>query len=215
MLLKSLLFSILASVACGDSTVTSMYIYGADEQPLAASIVGNDATATTYSINCPPGTDATDCGMGSGLTLIAAGHSTTYVWDGRPEFWLTAKCSVGGDTAVCTESAGGPDANFPGTSTETSEVAYIPITITAGSFTNASSPGSAEPTSTETSSENEAAASPTPTDSSTQASETSSGSVSQTETGAETDPTGAAVKVKGAVGMVVGCVAVALMGAAM
>lgn len=38
-----------------------------------------DASATTYSINCPPGTDSNDCGMGSGMTVIAADETTTYI----------------------------------------------------------------------------------------------------------------------------------------
>lgn len=42
--------------------------------------VMQDATATTYSINCPPGTDSSDCGMGPGLTLIA-GPKTTMILD--------------------------------------------------------------------------------------------------------------------------------------
>ncbi|KAL5362681.1 hypothetical protein BJX96DRAFT_154397 [Aspergillus floccosus] len=69
-----------AMVSAKANPVTTMLIYGADPQPLAASVVGNDATATTYSINCPPGTDGSDCGMGPGLTLIA-GPKTTYKMD--------------------------------------------------------------------------------------------------------------------------------------
>jgi hypothetical protein len=41
MQLKSLLLPALASAAHAESTVTSMFIYGSGEQPLAASIVGN------------------------------------------------------------------------------------------------------------------------------------------------------------------------------
>lgn len=41
MQLKSLLLPALASAAYAESSVTSMFIFGADEQPLAASIVGN------------------------------------------------------------------------------------------------------------------------------------------------------------------------------
>jgi hypothetical protein len=41
MMFSSLLIPALASVAYAESTVTSMFIFGADEQPLAASIVGN------------------------------------------------------------------------------------------------------------------------------------------------------------------------------
>lgn len=73
-----------AGMASAQNTVTSMLIYGADPQPLVASVVGSDATATTYSINCPPGTDSTDCGMGPGLTLVA-GPTTTVLKMDEPQ----------------------------------------------------------------------------------------------------------------------------------
>ncbi|KAL4959997.1 putative GPI anchored protein [Aspergillus stella-maris] len=215
MMYKSLLFPALASLACAESTVTSMFMYGADTQPLAASIVGNDATATTYSINCPPGTDGSDCGMGPGLTLIAASPSTTYIMEDKPEFYWTVRCSVGDSTAVCTDTAGGPEANFPGTSTATTDVSLMPVTITAGSITSASD---SEPTSTSASESSSSSSSEsdeaTSTSSASESSETPSGTTSQTETGSESDPTGAAAKVNGVVGMVVGGAAVAFMGAA-
>ncbi|KAL4945253.1 hypothetical protein BDV06DRAFT_185258 [Aspergillus oleicola] len=213
MMYKSLVLPALASLAYAESTVTSMFIYGADEQPLAASIVGNDATATTYSINCPPGTDAVDCGMGPGMTLIAADDSTTYAFDERPEFWYTATCSVTDSTAICAETAGGPDANFPGTSTSTTDVEFMPVTITAGSTTSASE--GAEPTSTSSeSSSGSGSGDATSTNSASERTQNPSESGSPTETGSDSDPTGAAAKVNGVVGMVVGGAAIALMGAA-
>ncbi|KAL4790668.1 hypothetical protein BDV19DRAFT_371858 [Aspergillus venezuelensis] len=215
MMYKSILLPALASLAYAESTVTSMFMYGADTQPLAASIVGNDATATTYSINCPPGTDGSDCGMGPGLTLIAANPSTTYIMNDKPEFYWTVRCSVGDSTAVCTDTAGGPDANFPGTSTTTTDVGLMPVTITAGSITSASD---SEPTSTSASDSSSSTADDggeaTPTSSPSESSQTPSETASQTETGSESDPTGAATKVNGIVGMVVGGAAVAFLGAA-
>ncbi|KAL2865385.1 putative GPI anchored protein [Aspergillus lucknowensis] len=148
-----------------------MFILDADEQPLAASIVGNDATATTYSINCPPGTPGDECGMGPGMTLIAAGETTSYIFYSGEAFQYTAECSVGNSRAVCTESAGGSEANFPGVSTTTTAVKLMPVTVTAGEVT-----------------ETEAA--------------------SQTGTGDEPTPTGAAGRVAGAVGLMVGAVAI-------
>lgn len=50
-----------------------------------------DATATTYSINCPPGTDSSDCGMGPGLTLIA-GPKTTMILDAPDEDLYVEGC---------------------------------------------------------------------------------------------------------------------------
>ncbi|KAL4863070.1 hypothetical protein BDV12DRAFT_177987 [Aspergillus spectabilis] len=191
MLVKSLLLPAMASLAYAESTVTSMFMYGADEQPLAASIVGNDATATTYFINCPPGTDSNDCGMGPGMTVIARKDVTSWIFDEGPAFEFTAQCSVEGTKAVCTESAAGSEANFPGVSTTTTTVDYLPVTVTAGKVTEV---------------ESTAGSTASSTGSAAQASETASESPSETEsaseTGDEATPTGAAVRLTGAAGLV-------------
>ncbi|RDW83669.1 putative GPI anchored protein [Aspergillus mulundensis] len=215
MLVKSLLIPTLASLAYAESTVTSMFIYGADPQPLAASIVGNDASATTYSINCPPGSD---CGMGPGLTLIADASKTTYIMNDGDSFQFTVKCAVTESSATCVESAGGPDANFPGVETSTTDVSLMPVTVTAGTITSAD--GSTTSTSTSTATTATATATGSPTSSSTGTTSTAaqgsgSGNATQTaqETGADPTETGAAVKLNGVFGVVVGGAAVALMGA--
>ncbi|KAL6231210.1 hypothetical protein BDW75DRAFT_50160 [Aspergillus navahoensis] len=208
MMFGALLLPALASVAIAESTVTSMYIFGADEQPLAASIMGNDASATTYSINCPPGTDGNDCGMGPGMTVIAAGEATTYIMNDGDDFQYTAECSVGKSAATCTLSAGGADANFPGVETTTAEVSYMPVTITAGSVASA---GASSTASTSTGSSTSAETTAAGSASASQASETASRTAE--ETGADPSETGAAVRVTGVVGLVVGGAAVALMGA--
>jgi hypothetical protein len=85
-------------LATAQSSVVSLFIPDTDPQPLAASIVGQvrtyalveilklnetdqhpqDAGAVTYSINCPPGTDGSDCGMGPGMWYTSA--SKTIEW---------------------------------------------------------------------------------------------------------------------------------------
>ncbi|KAL3437022.1 hypothetical protein BDV09DRAFT_163515 [Aspergillus tetrazonus] len=213
MMLSSLLLPALASLAIAESTVTSMFIFGADRQPLAASIMGNDASATTYSINCPPGTDSNDCGMGPGMTVIAADETTTYIMNDGDNFNFTAECSVGKSIADCTASAGGPDANFPGVETATEEVSYIPVTVTAGSVTSAggSTATSASTSSSSTGSSASEEATAAGSASASRASETASQTAE--ETAAQPSETGAAVRVTGVVGLVVGGAAVALMGA--
>ncbi|KAL2802752.1 hypothetical protein BJX63DRAFT_414019 [Aspergillus granulosus] len=212
MMFKSLLIPALASVAYAESTVTSMFIFGADPQPLAASIVGNDQTATTYSINCPPGTDGNDCGMGPGMTLVAGKDVTSWIFDDGPAFQYTAECTVKNSKATCTESAGGSEANFPGVSTTTTTVDLMPVTITAGSITDADSEST-------TISSTATSAAAVPTSAAAQASETPTASESESasETPSETEedatPTGAAVNVVGAAGLMVGGVAIALIGA--
>ncbi|KAF7168846.1 hypothetical protein CNMCM5623_001788 [Aspergillus felis] len=142
MLTSPLLLSLAAAgLVSAQTTVTSMLIYGADPQPLVASIVGSDATATTYSINCPPGTDSSDCGMGPGLTVVAGPTTTVLKMDEPSEdFHWTVRCSVGGTTtAVCTETASGTGANFPGVSSSTfsNDLPLMAVTITAGSAAGA------------------------------------------------------------------------------
>ncbi|KAL4876327.1 hypothetical protein BJY04DRAFT_142848 [Aspergillus karnatakaensis] len=212
MLSKSLLLPAMASLAYAESTVTSMFMYGSDPQPLAASIVGNDATATTYLINCTPGTPGDECGMGPGMTLIARKDVTSWIFDDAPSFVYTAQCSIKGTDAICTESAGGPDANFPGVETTTTTVDYQPVTITAGSITDA------EPTATSTAESTDSVAESTQTSSAAQASETASQTASETESATETEtgdaedatPTGAAVRLTGTASAVFAAVAVAV-----
>ncbi|KKK12840.1 hypothetical protein ARAM_001185 [Aspergillus rambellii] len=209
MMLKIALLPALACIAYAESTVTSMFIYGADNQPLAASIVGNDATATTYSINCPPGTDSSDCGMGPGLTLIAGpGATTTYKMDDGDEFYMTAVCSVGTEVAVCTDSMGGTGANFPGQHTSTADVDLLPVTVTAGSITSGDQPATttAATTSTGTAS--------SPAVATTMASSTAHVSASAVKTsGSTSTSTGGVAQITGNAGIVIGGAAMALLGA--
>ncbi|RAH48724.1 uncharacterized protein BO95DRAFT_471605 [Aspergillus brunneoviolaceus CBS 621.78] len=128
-----------ARLVSAQTTVTSMFIYDADPQPLVASVMGVAATATTYYINCPPGTDSSDCGMGPGLTVIAGPQTTSYLMEEPDEdFYWSVACSLQGTTTgSCVEMASGTGANFPGTSTiplDTDDIAsgFMPVTITAG-----------------------------------------------------------------------------------
>ncbi|GKZ67482.1 hypothetical protein AnigIFM50267_001872 [Aspergillus niger] len=177
-----------AGLVSAKATVTSMFIYDTDPQPLAASIIGNDATATSYSINCPPGTDSSDCGMGPGLTLIA-GPKTTMILDAPDlDFYYTCVCSVDGTThAVCTETASGSGANFPGTSSSTldGDLDLMPVTITAGSVTSVAASAAHATTEAQTASSTGSAATATGKQSQASAASTSAataGSVTSSKT---------------------------------
>ncbi|PWY89695.1 hypothetical protein BO94DRAFT_490860 [Aspergillus sclerotioniger CBS 115572] len=129
-----------AGLVSAKTTVTSMFFYDTDAQSLDASIMGNDATATTYSVNCPPGTDSDDCGMGPGMTVIAGPQTTMFMDIPDEDFYYTVICSLDGTTyAVCSEMASGAGANFPGTTITTldeGDLGLMPVTITAGSVTS-------------------------------------------------------------------------------
>ncbi|OBT56182.1 hypothetical protein VE04_04065 [Pseudogymnoascus sp. 24MN13] len=168
----------LASGTVSAAQTVTLYVPGTDEQSLVASIVGSDATATTYAISCDPGASAQDCGIEGTITLTEGPTTAKYtiapvidpngqtaLYDPLPHNHepLTAAplpltltltpiyshrhttnirsagqvdCSLAGTTsAVCVESFGGSEANFPGVSTETytgTDPLYMPVTIIAG-----------------------------------------------------------------------------------
>lgn len=90
-----------------DSTVT-----------LDGSILSANPTATTIVLGCLP--SEPDCGLFPRETIIYG--PSTYkmdMSDPSSDFTATADCAFASATAVCRESAGGSEANFPGSSTET------------------------------------------------------------------------------------------------
>lgn len=118
------------------STVLTLPFYGYDSQPIVASVVSANSAATTLALACRPGTDGSDCGLFPAQTLTV-GPSTYNMFMGEgTAFTGTQMCSTQGTTAaVCMESAGGSEANFPGSSTtsyEGTDVAVFGVTVTAG-----------------------------------------------------------------------------------
>jgi len=151
----------MASLAFAQTSIVTLYIPGADVQPLDASIIGSDATATTYAIQCAPGTDSSDCGLPGVITLTEGPKTAAYTMPAEPDasggvaFTGFMDCSLAGTTsAVCVESFGGNEANSPGSSTVTytgTDQPYMPVTITAGAAAKATagnSPGSTVPPTT-------------------------------------------------------------------
>ncbi|KAL4994466.1 hypothetical protein BDV10DRAFT_188993 [Aspergillus recurvatus] len=203
MIMKSLLLSAFASFACAETTVTSMFIPGFDRLSIVASIAGNDATATTYSMTCPaPYDNEEECGMGTGLTVIQAGKAMTYMMDEGDAYSYSGECTIDGTTAACTGSATGLGEGLPASQTYKTYAKYMPVTVTAGSVTDAA-------TARATTSTAEA------TSTATQASSTTGGSAEETAegTGVEATPTGAAAQMAGARGHLFGGAVVVLMGA--
>jgi len=68
----------LAGLAIAQSTTISLYIPGADSQSLVGSIVGSDSTATTYALQCAPGTEESDCGFPGVFTLTEGPATVQY-----------------------------------------------------------------------------------------------------------------------------------------
>ncbi|KAJ5389733.1 uncharacterized protein N7496_000801 [Penicillium cataractarum] len=176
-------------LATAQTSVVSIFIPDIDSQPLAASIVAEGSGTTTYSINCPPGTDGSDCGMGPGMWYTSA--PKTVEWSmSEPEegFWGRVVCSMGGTTtATCTDIMSGTGANFPGTSSSTlaqSDITFFPVTVTAGptstnSASTATDTTSSALTSSKTNASGSTASSASATSSAAVASHTSTGGLSR------------------------------------
>ncbi|KAJ5532969.1 hypothetical protein N7513_000684 [Penicillium frequentans] len=200
-------------LAAAQSSVVSLFIPFADPQPLVASIMGESAGTTTYSINCPAGTDGSDCGMGPGLYMTAGPTTMRYsMSEPAEDFYDSILCSLGGTTtAACTEIASGTGANFPGTETGTfakTDITMLAVTVTAGpTATSASTTTDAKHTSSADKTGTTEAAGTTGSGSST------SGAASTSQTSATS--TGGLSRVTGNPGIALGGAAIALVAAAL
>ncbi|RQM08390.1 hypothetical protein DH86_00002626 [Scytalidium sp. 3C] len=74
------LFAVMSASAAAQTSVLTLYIPGADVQPLVASVIGSDATATTYALQCAPGTDSNDCGINGVVTLTEGPKTAAYTF---------------------------------------------------------------------------------------------------------------------------------------
>jgi hypothetical protein len=113
------------------SIVLTIPFYGYDTQPIDASVVSVDSTATILHLECAPGTDSNDCGLFPSQTLTI-GPSTYHMDTSGDDYTGTQDCM---STSICAESAGGAGANYPGESTttyESADIGYMPVTVTAG-----------------------------------------------------------------------------------
>ncbi|OSS48902.1 hypothetical protein B5807_07134 [Epicoccum nigrum] len=154
---SALVLASLLGFATAQTTTLSIPFYLADNQAIEASIVSANDAATTLALNCPSGTDASDCGLFPTM-LLTYGPSTYHIDMGAGDdsvFTGYEDCQRGA-TVTCTEFATGSEANFPGTTTATyegAEIITIPVTVTAG----ADKLGSAQATETASSSASGAA----------------------------------------------------------
>ncbi|KAH8682290.1 hypothetical protein BX600DRAFT_39582 [Xylariales sp. PMI_506] len=134
------------------TSVTSILLFDTDTQSLVAEVLGADATATTFLLNCPSGTDSDDCGtydesvtIGAWARATPPPDASTGVYDLRismgTEWFYSQHCDMSMTVPVdcTTTNIGGNDDDGP-TATYTSlsptdDVlgwAYMPVTITAG-----------------------------------------------------------------------------------
>jgi len=130
---SKIILSALLGLALADQTVLDVPLVGHDDTLLFASVVAADAKATTLAVACPK---STDCGLFPKETIVYG--SSTYnidMSDPNTDFTATIDCSFGTPSIVCKETAGGSEANFPGSSTtsyDATEFANAKISVTAG-----------------------------------------------------------------------------------
>ena len=117
------------AMAMAQTTTLQIPFYGYDNFAIDASIIAVQDSVTTLTLACPPGTDASDCGLFPAQTLTY-GPSTYRMDTGEGDSFTGYQIC---QASVCTESAGGSSANFPGSSTTTyDEVDTMPVTVTGG-----------------------------------------------------------------------------------
>ncbi|KAJ5633637.1 hypothetical protein N7528_001479 [Penicillium herquei] len=135
---------VLANAASENNSVVSLFIYGADQQSLVGSVIESRSEIATYSINCPSGTNSSDCGVSSGL-LYTEGP-TTVQWELQTPYdanvYGRVICSTGGTTtAVCTEvtpTNGSTAVTSETTALNSDQITLLAVTITARANTSSS-----------------------------------------------------------------------------
>ncbi|KAF2123438.1 hypothetical protein P153DRAFT_371637 [Dothidotthia symphoricarpi CBS 119687] len=132
-MVSKIIFSSILSLALAQSTTITVPGIGYDETSFLASIVSANSAATTILLSCPEGED---CGLFPRQTLVYG--PSTYnmdMSDPSTDFTATQDCVIAASSAICKETAGGSEANFPGSSTETydaTDVGSMILTVTKG-----------------------------------------------------------------------------------
>ncbi|MCJ1399919.1 Mucin-21 [Xylographa trunciseda] len=138
--------------------VATLFIPDTGTQNLVGQIIGISPTATTYLIQCPPGTNSSECGFAGPFTLTEGPSTVAFtVTEAAPaDFTAAVNCVVSGSPitqALCTQSVAGSGATEIGSTTlqlNSTDIVLFPVTITgtasgvgAGVQTSASTAASA------------------------------------------------------------------------
>ncbi|MCJ1287859.1 hypothetical protein MMC26_007211 [Xylographa opegraphella] len=130
------LLALLSSAVAQD--VVSLLIPDTDTQNLVGEVIGISPTATTYVIQCAPGTDANDCGFASPFTLTEGPSTVAFtLTEALPaDFTAAVNCVVTGSPitqALCAQSVGGSGASGIGSTTlqlNSTDITLFPVSIT-------------------------------------------------------------------------------------
>ncbi|KAK4160758.1 hypothetical protein QBC43DRAFT_324900 [Cladorrhinum sp. PSN259] len=151
---SSIFFSAgLAAVTAAQRTTVTLLLPLGDTQTIFGSVIAANPTATTYSVNCPPGMDSNDCGLGTGLRVIS-GPKTVSVDMGMEGASANFGCKIEPETAVCSGTLADTESTVVTTETLSAsdlKDLYAPVTITAGAEKLAAATGGAGVTTTSSS----------------------------------------------------------------
>jgi hypothetical protein len=190
----TILYAALLPLALAQTSVLTIRYAGVDEtQSVNASLIGVESSKTTLSLGC---TDEENpaCGPLRQTMILAESSYNLDMSDVSTDFTVTMDCVFSPQSAVCAESAGGSEANFPGSSTMTydaSEMGDFIMTVTgdvsklaaqttaSGSASAATSTGAAQ-----TGSKSESMATVTQTSGTASKSVSGSASAAPSQTGA-------------------------------
>lgn len=176
------------AMAMAQTTTLQIPFYGYDNFPIDASVIAVQDSVTTLTLACPSNAD--ECGLFPQQTLTY-GPSTYRMDTGDGDAFTGFQvCEV----SVCTESAGGSEANFPGSSMTTYDgVETMPVTVTGGVslLTGGAGSATATPSPSTGATASETMASVTQL-SGTAMSSSETGSASQTQSAAALTSSGAA-----------------------
>ncbi|MCJ1318734.1 hypothetical protein MMC15_004064 [Xylographa vitiligo] len=207
------LLALLSSVSA--QNVVSLLIPDTDSQNFVGEVIGITPTATTYVIQCPPGTNSSDCGFDGPFTLTEGPSTVAFTaTESYPgDFTAAVSCVLTGSPvtqAMCTQSVGGSDASDIGSTTiqlNSTDITLFPVTITGTA--NGVGGGSQSPAPTTASGSAAMTMSDTTTGAmtaSTGMSSTPTGSASGSSTASPTAKSGASQKAVGpAVGLLLAC----------
>ncbi|CAK1360735.1 hypothetical protein CB0940_03807 [Cercospora beticola] len=126
---KSITTLSILPLAMSQTTTLQVPFYGYDTFSIDASVLGVQDSLTTMTLACP--SSAEECGLFPTQILTYGPSSYRMTMGADADFTGYQDCNVA--QSVCTESAGGPGANFPGMSTTTYDDAEtFAVTVTWG-----------------------------------------------------------------------------------
>lgn len=133
------LLSLVATAAAQESSTVKVNIpFPADtfeNQEMVGRVITTmrDKANLVISLGCPTGDSA--CGLFP-TQKLTWGPSTWVMHMNAPggafTMWQDCEFFLSNDTVACTQSAGGPEANFPGQSMEIHSLTEVTVTITGG-----------------------------------------------------------------------------------